>query len=106
MSETRTEHRTTARLRRPTLPWIGWRNPVPAYRRELTGRATLVAADAIAVAAAMALVAAVTGDPIPLWALGVLPLYILVAKTAGLYDRDQFVLHKTTLDEVLGAGQR
>ena len=28
-----------------------------------------------------------------------LPLFVLLAKTAGLYDRDQFVLHKTTLNE-------
>ena len=27
------------------------------------------------------------------------PLYVLLTKAAGLYDRDQFVLHKTTLDE-------
>lgn len=69
-------------------------------RRELIGRVALVAADIAAVAASMVIVAAVTGDPLPLWAAAVLPLYVLLAKTAGLYDRDQFVLHKTTLDEV------
>jgi exopolysaccharide biosynthesis polyprenyl glycosylphosphotransferase len=100
MSETRTEQRTTARLVPADASLDRLAQSRSGYRRELTGRATLVAADAIAVAAAMGLVAAVTGDPITLWALGVLPLYILVAKTAGLYDRDQFVLHKTTLDEV------
>jgi exopolysaccharide biosynthesis polyprenyl glycosylphosphotransferase len=33
------------------------------------------------------------------WVVAFLPLYALLAKMAGLYDRDQFVLHKTTLDE-------
>jgi exopolysaccharide biosynthesis polyprenyl glycosylphosphotransferase len=33
------------------------------------------------------------------WAIAYLPSYALLAKMAGLYDRDQFVLHKTTLDE-------
>ena len=28
-----------------------------------------------------------------------LPVFVLLAKMAGLYDRDQYVLHKTTLDE-------
>ena len=28
-----------------------------------------------------------------------LPFFVLLAKMAGLYDRDQFILHKTTLDE-------
>ena len=34
-----------------------------------------------------------------IWSLGLLPFFVLLAKMAGLYDRDQFVLHKTTLDE-------
>ena len=33
------------------------------------------------------------------WVLAFIPLFALLAKMAGLYDRDQFVLHKTTLDE-------
>jgi exopolysaccharide biosynthesis polyprenyl glycosylphosphotransferase len=33
------------------------------------------------------------------WVIVFLPLFALLAKMAGLYDRDQFVLHKTTLDE-------
>ena len=31
--------------------------------------------------------------------VALIPLYALLSKTAGLYDRDQFVLSKTTLDE-------
>ena len=100
MSETRTHGRTIARLVPAELSPEGFAQPRSAQRRELTGRVMLVAADALAVAAAMTLTALVTGDRLTLWALAVLPLYVLVAKTAGLYDRDQFVLHKTTLDEV------
>ncbi len=32
--------------------------------------------------------------------LAVPPLFIVVAKTLGLYDRDEHLLHKTTLDEM------
>ena len=33
------------------------------------------------------------------WVLAFPPFYALLAKMAGLYDRDQFVIHKRTLDE-------
>ena len=56
-----------------------------------------------AAAAALALVIGVTvvGDDAlrPVAALFV-PLAILVSKVIGLYDRDELLLHKTTLDEV------
>jgi exopolysaccharide biosynthesis polyprenyl glycosylphosphotransferase len=73
--------------------------PRQARRRELVGRLALVAADLIGVGASMGAVAALTGAHLALWAFALLPLYSLLVKTAGLYDRDQFVLHKTTLDE-------
>ena len=53
----------------------------------------------IAVVGSMVIVADVTDSPLAPWAFAVLPLYALIAKTAGLYDRDNFVIHKTTLDE-------
>jgi exopolysaccharide biosynthesis polyprenyl glycosylphosphotransferase len=73
--------------------------PLRARRRETLVRLALVAADVAAFAAAMLVVAAVTGAHLTLWVVALLPGYVLLAKMAGLYDRDQFVLHKTTLDE-------
>jgi exopolysaccharide biosynthesis polyprenyl glycosylphosphotransferase len=73
--------------------------PLPARRREMVNRLGLAAADIVAVASSMAIVAAVSGAAFTVWALVLLPFYVLVSKMAGLYDRDQFILHKTTLDE-------
>jgi exopolysaccharide biosynthesis polyprenyl glycosylphosphotransferase len=73
--------------------------PVRAHRREAVGRWALIAADGTAVTCAMLIVAALGGAHFTIWAVALLPFYYLLAKTAGLYDRDQFVLRKTTLDE-------
>jgi FlaA1/EpsC-like NDP-sugar epimerase len=59
----------------------------------------LVAADMIAVTSSKLIVAAASGARFTIWAVALLPLFALLAKAGGLYDRDQFVLHKTTLDE-------
>ena len=73
--------------------------PAPARRRELWARVALVAADMIAVTSSKLIVAAASGARFTIWAVVMLPLFALLAKAGGLYDRDQFVLHKTTLDE-------
>ena len=65
----------------------------------MLARLGLVAADLIAVTSSMLIVAAASGASFTVWAGVVLPLYALLARAGGLYDRDQFVLHKTTLDE-------
>jgi exopolysaccharide biosynthesis polyprenyl glycosylphosphotransferase len=55
------------------------------------------------VAAAAALVAAVVvpgDDALRPVAVLLIPLAVLVAKVLGLYDRDELLLHKTTLDDV------
>ena len=72
-----------------------------ARRRERTGRLALLAADVLAVGLAMVVVALLplSDGRLTWWALAFPPFYVLLAKMAGLYDRDQFVLHKTTLDE-------
>jgi exopolysaccharide biosynthesis polyprenyl glycosylphosphotransferase len=74
---------------------------LPARRRDVVGRLGLVAADMVAVVLSMFIVAVLpfTEAVFTAWVLAFLPLYALLAKMAGLYDRDQFVLHKTTLDE-------
>ena len=73
--------------------------PQPARRRELVARLGLVAADMVAVCSSMLIVAELSGAAFTVWAVALLPLYALLAKAGGLYDRDQFILHKTTLDE-------
>jgi exopolysaccharide biosynthesis polyprenyl glycosylphosphotransferase len=73
--------------------------PAPARRRELWARVALVAADMIAVTSSKLIVAAASGARFTIWAVVLLPLFALLAKAGGLYDRDQFVLRKTTLDE-------
>ena len=73
--------------------------PLRAHRREVVGRLALIGADMIAVAWSMLVVAVLSGARVTLWVLVLLPFYALLAKMARLYDRDQFVLHKTTLDE-------
>jgi exopolysaccharide biosynthesis polyprenyl glycosylphosphotransferase len=73
--------------------------PVRARRREAITRLALAGADIVAVGASLAIVSAVSGAAFTWWLAGLVPLYVLVTKMAGLYDRDQFVLTKTTLDE-------
>ena len=53
----------------------------------------------MAVAGALLLVALLTDAGFTVWVAALIPLYALLTKMAGLYDRDQFVLSKTTLDE-------
>ena len=53
----------------------------------------------VAVCSSMLIVAELSGATFTVWAVALLPLYALLAKAGGLYDRDQFILHKTTLDE-------
>jgi exopolysaccharide biosynthesis polyprenyl glycosylphosphotransferase len=75
--------------------------PQVARRRDTAGRLALFAADMAAVVGSMFLVTLFPfSDAVFLgWVIAFLPLFALLAKMAGLYDRDQFVLHKTTLDE-------
>ena len=83
----------------PDLPRGELSLPVRARRREMVGRLGLLAADMLSVAGSMLVVAVLSGARVTVWGLVLLPLYALLAKMAGLYDRDQFVLAKTTLDE-------
>jgi exopolysaccharide biosynthesis polyprenyl glycosylphosphotransferase len=63
-------------------------------------RRCLAIADALAVVAALGTTMTVTGES-PTVAITIIPLaFILLAKAIGLYDRDQHLLHHTTLDEV------
>jgi exopolysaccharide biosynthesis polyprenyl glycosylphosphotransferase len=73
--------------------------PLRARRREAIGRLLLVLADIGAVVLSLVVVATLSQAAYTWWLAALIPFYVLLTKSAGLYDRDQFVLHKTTLDE-------
>jgi exopolysaccharide biosynthesis polyprenyl glycosylphosphotransferase len=76
--------------------------PARMRERDRRYRRLLVAADVLATAVALAVCVPLLGDDdmlTPLVLSG-LPLIVLVAKVLGLYDRDELLLRKTTLDEV------
>jgi exopolysaccharide biosynthesis polyprenyl glycosylphosphotransferase len=98
MPNVRVTDRTPATLA-ADLPLDRSDNTLRARRREGIGRLALLAADTIAVVGSMLIVSALGGAHLTLRVVVLLPFFWLLAKTARLYDRDQFVLHKTTLDE-------
>jgi exopolysaccharide biosynthesis polyprenyl glycosylphosphotransferase len=70
-------------------------------RRDALYRRGLGVADAAAVALSLYLgIALIAGHSLRPAALATLPLIVVMAKVLGLYDRDEYLLHKTTLDEV------
>ena len=71
-----------------------------AYRRDAIYRRSLIAADVLAAAVAgyFAIVAVAGAAPQPSMVLA-LPLVVVLGKLLGLYDRDELVFHKSTLDE-------
>jgi exopolysaccharide biosynthesis polyprenyl glycosylphosphotransferase len=76
------------------------RRPARSVRRDAIFRRALIGADALATVVALAAVGLAGGGPALSWvALAALPTVVLVAKLLGLYDRDELVFHKSTLDE-------
>jgi exopolysaccharide biosynthesis polyprenyl glycosylphosphotransferase len=75
--------------------------PRQARRRDVISWLALMLGDWAAVVITWFVVSVLpfTEFPFTWWVVAYLPFYALLAKMAGLYDRDQFVLHKTTLDE-------
>jgi exopolysaccharide biosynthesis polyprenyl glycosylphosphotransferase len=71
-------------------------------RRDALFRRMLLAGDVLAVLGAFALAIGLSGGRLQLGrvCLAGLPLVVLGAKVFGLYDRDEAVIRKTTLDEV------
>jgi len=71
-----------------------------SWRRDRLYRWSLAFADLTAAALALSLAIVVFGDDriTPALLLG-MPLVVLVAKVVGLYDRDEHLVKKTTLDE-------
>jgi exopolysaccharide biosynthesis polyprenyl glycosylphosphotransferase len=77
------------------------RGPAACMRRDTLFRRMLLAADVLALCAAFALTVALSRRSLQLtWAgIAAVPILVLCAKLTGLYDRDETLLHKTTLDE-------
>jgi exopolysaccharide biosynthesis polyprenyl glycosylphosphotransferase len=73
--------------------------PAVVVTRDAYYRRTLAVADAAAALASIVAVINAGGDP-PKWTvLLFLPLVVLASKLSGLYDRDEHLLRKTTLEE-------
>ncbi len=78
------------------------RGPAACMRRDALFRRMLLAADVLALVGAFALTVALSQrSSVQLtWAgLAGLPILAICAKLTGLYDRDEMLLRKTTLDE-------
>ena len=79
------------------------RGPAACLRRDALFRRSLLAADVVAILAALVLTVALSSRRVPLhltWeSLAGVPLLLVGAKLLGLYDRDETLLRKTTLDE-------
>jgi exopolysaccharide biosynthesis polyprenyl glycosylphosphotransferase len=75
--------------------------PRAALRRDAIYRRSLALSDAVSAMVALLLCVAVLGeDQLEPASLLFIPLVIVVSKVSGLYDRDELLVHKTTLDEV------
>jgi exopolysaccharide biosynthesis polyprenyl glycosylphosphotransferase len=71
------------------------------FERESSSRRLLAVADAFAVTLALISSTLLVGGDRLGWAtLAVPALFVVIAKSIGLYDRDEYLLHKTTLDEI------
>ncbi len=88
--------------RRTLLPGISEvRGPAASMRRDALFRRTLAIADVLAIFAAFLVTFAVSRRPMQLtWGTLIeIPILLVGAKLTGLYDRDETLLRKTTLDE-------
>jgi exopolysaccharide biosynthesis polyprenyl glycosylphosphotransferase len=75
--------------------------PGSTRRRDLAYRCALLVADLVAAVVAVVGGLALTGHRGPsLLAFAALPLVVLVSKAVGLYERDENLIRKTTLDEI------
>jgi exopolysaccharide biosynthesis polyprenyl glycosylphosphotransferase len=84
------------------VPILETRGPAASTLRDALFRRMLLAADVLAIVTAFAVAIEFSGGRLHLVriCLAGLPLVVLGAKLFGLYDRDEAVIRKTTLDEV------
>src|SRR4051812_16099502 len=62
-------------------------------------RRLLAASDAIAIVVAISLLSALSHGT-PFWLIAFVPIWLVLAKTYGLYDRDHRAMRHLTIDEV------
>jgi exopolysaccharide biosynthesis polyprenyl glycosylphosphotransferase len=67
--------------------------------RDTLYRRALALSDVLATCATMVAIIGVAGRSLSPSALAVVPLVVLLAKTLGLYERDELLVRKTTLEE-------
>jgi exopolysaccharide biosynthesis polyprenyl glycosylphosphotransferase len=98
--------RPVAKPAEPTVDENGYAEPIregdlglAALYRDTLHRRLLAVADMVSAALAVNLAIVAGGATPTLVVLATLPLVVLVSKLLGLYDRDEHVLHKATLDE-------
>ena len=77
------------------------RGPAACMRRDAVFRRLLVVADVVAIVTAFVLTVELSRRSLALtWAgIAAVPILVVCAKVTGLYDRDETLLRKTTLDE-------
>jgi exopolysaccharide biosynthesis polyprenyl glycosylphosphotransferase len=87
---------------RGTPPILETTGPAASLLRDALFRRMLLAGDVLAILSTFALAIELSGGRLHLAqvCLAGLPLVVLGAKVFGLYDRDEAVIRKTTLDEV------
>ncbi len=85
---------------RRAFPILEAPSPAEIRIREGLYRRYLAATDCLAAVVAVVLVASIWNQQLVLTSLLVGPLVVLMHKLAGLYDRDELVLKRSTLDEV------
>jgi len=91
-----------AARRGASLPGIAEvRGPAACMRRDALFRRMLLVADVVAIVGAFVLTVELSHRSLQLtWAgIAAVPILVLCAKLSGLYDRDETLLRKTTLDE-------
>ena len=77
------------------------RGPAASLRRDSLFRRSLAVADILALVGAFLLTIEISARPLQLnWAALIeIPILLVAAKLTGLYDRDETLMRKTTLDE-------
>ena len=77
------------------------RGPAASQRRDALVRRFLLVADVVAIVGAFLLTVALSSRSLQLTWAGIagVPILVVCAKLTGLYDRDETLLRKTTLDE-------
>jgi len=84
------------------LPLTGTerRQSMSVGRRDAVYRRTLIVADALAAIASLLITRAIVGPGHPaLRAIAAVPLIVVMSKVVGIYDRQELLVRKSTLDE-------